>query len=309
MRTIFAGTPEFAVPALRTLAASSHDVLAVFTQPDRPAGRGRRLRASPIKQLAQALDLPVYQPSTLRSPKLQRLMVDLDADIMVVAAYGLLLPQMVLDAPRLGCVNIHASLLPRWRGAAPIQRAILAGDPATGVTIMQMAAGLDNGDLLLSSSTPITDDDNAASLHNRLAAMGAELMLEALAGLAVGTLTAVAQDESRATYAPKLDKAEAEIDWAESAEVLSRQVRAFNPWPVAQTRYRGASLRIWRVRPSAARSNAPPGQVIDTSAQGIDVATGNGVLRLLDVQLSGGRRIAASDFANARSLDGVQFPC
>lgn len=309
MRTIFAGTPDFAVPALRALAESSHDVLAVLTQPDRPAGRGRRLRASPVKQLAQALGLPVYQPSTLRSPKLQRLIIDLDVDIMIVAAYGLLLPQVVLDAPQLGCVNIHASLLPRWRGAAPIQRAILAGDSTTGVTIMQMEAGLDNGDLLLSSSTPITDDDNAASLHDRLAAMGAGLMSEVLARLAASTLTAVAQDDARVTYAPKLDKAEAEIDWTDSAEVLFRRVRAFNPWPVAQTRYRGASLRIWRARPSAVRSNAPPGQVIDTSAQGIDVATGNGVLRLLEVQLSGGRRIAASDFANGRSLDGAQFPC
>lgn len=309
MRTIFAGTPVFAVPALQALTESSHDVLAVLTQPDRPAGRGRQLRASPVKHLAQALDLPVHQPSTLRSPEAQRLLTDLDADIMIVAAYGLLLPRAVLATPRLGCINIHASLLPRWRGAAPVQRAILAGDRKTGVTIMQMSTGLDTGEILLSSSTPISTEDSAASLLDRLAVMGAEMMLAALAGLVAGTSTAIPQEEAIATYAPKLDKAEAELDWADSAKILSRRVRAFNPWPIALTRYRGAPLRVWRARPVAGRSDAPPGRVIDTSAQGVDVATGSGVLRLLDVQLPAGKRVAAGDFANSRSLEGVQFPC
>lgn len=309
MRSIFAGTPEFALPALRALARSSYDVVAVFTQPDRPAGRGRKLQSSPVKRVATELGLPVYQPVTLRTREIEQKLANLNADIMIVAAYGLILPKVVLDAPRLGCINIHASLLPRWRGAAPIARAILAGDKQTGVTIMQMSPGLDAGDILITRGTPIADTDTAASVHDRLATMGADAMLDALAGIENGALTREPQDEAHATYAAKLSKAEAEIDWTQSAEAVSRQVRALNPWPVAQTRYQGAPLRIWCAIALDAAPTAQPGSVITVSKQGADVATADGVLRLIQVQLPGRRPVSAARFGNAHAVNGVRFPC
>lgn len=309
MRLIFAGTPEFALPALQALVGSSHDVLAVFTQPDRAAGRGRKLRATPVNNLATELGLPIHQPQTLRSREIQQTLTNLKADVMTVAAYGLLLPQAVLDAPRLGCINIHASLLPRWRGAAPIQRAILAGDEETGVTIMQMAAGLDTGDILLKSPTPITTTDTTESLHDRLAAKGAEALLSALTDLETGTLAPEPQDEAFATYAAKLTKAEAEMDWTQSTSSLSRQVCALVPWPVAQTRYQGMALRVWEATPLTVTSSAQPGSVITASSQGIDIATGDGALRLLRVQLPGGKPVSTRDFVNAHPLEGACFPC
>lgn len=307
MRIVFAGTPEFAVPPLRALLDSEHEVRAVYTQPDRPAGRGRKLQASPVKAAALAAQVPVYQPDTLRDPAEQRRLNNLGADLMVVVAYGLLLPREVLEAPRLGCVNIHASLLPRWRGAAPIQRAIEAGDPETGITLMQMDEGLDTGAMLATASTPISPSDTAQTLHDRLMQLGATLLLETLPALETGRVRPQNQDESAATYARKLSKEEARIQWQRPAAELDRMVRAFNPWPVAYTDYAGQPLRIWRAEPRDLTCHAPPGAVVAANSDGIDVATGAGVLRIVELQPAGSRRMPAAAFVNARDLAGVVF--
>jgi methionyl-tRNA formyltransferase len=298
LRVVFAGTPEFAARALAALLDSQHEVVAVYTQPDRPAGRGRKLAPSPVKQLAEARGLPVYQPPSLRDEAALQELRRLRPDVMVVAAYGLLLPPAVLQLPRFGCLNIHASLLPRWRGAAPIQRAILAGDSETGITIMQMDEGLDTGPMLLKKRCPIRPDDTAATLHDRLAELGAEAIVEALDH--IESLQPEPQDDSQATYAAKLRKEEAIIDWSRSAAYLDRMVRAFNPWPVAQTRARGKTLRIWAARPldQAPPAGTAPGTVLQADKAGIDVACGEGVLRLTRLQPAGGKPMDAAAFLN-----------
>ena len=307
MKIVYAGTPEFAVPALDALRAAAHTVLAVYTQPDRPAGRGRKLLASPVKHCALTHGIPVYQPDNLKTPDSQLQLAALQPDLMVVAAYGLLLPAAVLALPRYGCINIHASLLPRWRGAAPIQRAILAGDQETGITIMQMDASLDTGAMLLKKTCPIHADDTAQTLHDRLAPLGAQALLETLIQMAAGSLRAEPQDDAQACYAKKLLKNEALLDWQADAELLQRQVRAFNPWPVAQTLYRDAALRIFAAQALPETGNAAPGTVLSAQRAGIDVATGNGTLRITQLQLPGGRVMSAADFIHAHALSGVRL--
>jgi methionyl-tRNA formyltransferase len=300
MRLIFAGTPEFAAQALAALLAAGHDVALVLTQPDRPAGRGLQLQPSPVKQLALTHGLEVFQPVALKGDAhadARARLAAVGADAMIVAAYGLILPQAVLDLPRLGCLNIHASLLPRWRGAAPLQRAILAGDTETGVCIMQMDAGLDTGPVLARARTPIAPDDTAQSLHDRLAGLGAGLLVETLARL---PLTGEAQPDVGITYAAKLDKAEAEIDWRRSAEELDRQIRAFNPAPSAQTWLGDTRLKLWRARPLAA--SGTPGSILAADKTGITVACGTGALCLLELQKAGGKRLDAAQFLAGQPL-------
>jgi len=299
LKIVFAGTPDFAVAALDALMETDqHDICAVYTQPDRPAGRGRKLKAGPVKTAALEYSLPVYQPVTLNDPEQQQQLRSLQADLMVVVAYGLLLPLPVLDAPRLGCINIHASLLPRWRGAAPIQRAILAGDDETGVTIMQMDEGLDTGPELYRLTTPIYASDTAQTLHDRLAALGAQALLDTLGLIVDGAACPVPQDEDTATYARKLDKSEAVLDWVLSAQQLDRRVRAFNPWPVAQTLLHGEVLRVWQAEPLPGDFDQQPGTVLRVSKRGIDVATGDGILRLQRLQSAGGKPLDAGVFIN-----------
>ncbi len=304
MRVIFAGTPDFSVPVLQALLDSRHEVVAVYTQPDRPAGRGRKLKPGPVKQLAEDNGIPVYQPASLKGADSQQELAALQPDLMVVVAYGLLLPQVVLDMPDLGCVNLHASILPRWRGAAPIQRAILAGDSASGVCLMQMEAGLDSGPVLAEVRTPIATDETGGSLHDRLSQLSADLLAKRLDELAGGHLAPVIQDESQVTYAHKLDKGEASIDWQQDAMAIERQVRAFNPWPVAQAQYECKSLRIWSAR-AIDYANGSPGAVVAAGKQGIDIACGQGCLRLLEIQLPGGKRLDAAAFLNARDVEGL----
>ena len=305
LRIAFAGTPEFSLAALDAVAASRHPLVGVWTQPDRPAGRGRQLTASPVKRRALELKLPVHQPETLKTDAAQQALRDARPDVMVVVAYGLILPPSVLALPRYGCLNIHASLLPRWRGAAPIQRAILAGDAESGVAIMQMDKGLDTGDVLLESRTPIRDDDDAQTLHDRLAALGAQALLQVLDALP--GLQPRKQDPAGVTYAAKLSKEEAKLDWTRTATELARAVRGYKPWPVAHTLHLGQPLRIWRAVPVTATAAQPPGTVLKAGREGIDVVAGEGVLRILELQAAGGRVQSAAEFANGRDLASARF--
>lgn len=298
LRLVFAGTPEFAAEHLKALLDSRHQVIAVYTQPDRPAGRGQKLMPSPVKQLAVAHGIPVLQPPTLRDPAAQAELKALGADLMVVVAYGLILPQAVLDLPRLGCINSHASLLPRWRGAAPIQRAIEAGDSESGVTVMQMEAGLDTGPMLLKVSTPITDDDTGGTLHDRLAILGAQAVVQAIDALADGALTGDVQDDSLATYAHKLSKDEARIDWTRPAVELERLIRAFNPWPICHSTLNGETLKIHAAR--LGEGQGEPGRILEASKEGLTVACGEGALSLTRLQLPGGKSLGFGDLYNSR---------
>lgn len=300
LRILFAGTPDFAVPALAALIAAGHQVIAVLTQPDRPAGRGMKLRPSPVKVLALQHQITVLQPESLKDAAIQAELQALQADVMIVAAYGLIIPTAILHMPRLGCYNIHASLLPRWRGAAPIQRSLLAGDAATGVTIMEVVPALDAGAMVSHGELPITARDTAQSLHDGLARIGAELMVQAMAGLAEhGSLAAQPQDEALVTYAAKLHKAEAAIDWQLPAEQLSRQVRAFNPFPVAHAELHGEVCRIWMA--TAQPGEASPGSIV-ALGQSIVVGCGQGLLSIEELQMPGGKRMAARDFIAGHAL-------
>jgi methionyl-tRNA formyltransferase len=308
LRVAFAGTPDFAVPPLEALRASAHTLVGVLTQPDRPKGRGQQLAASPVKQAAQRHGLPVLQPQSLKNEAARAELAALRPDVLVVVAYGLILPQAVLDLPRLGCVNIHASLLPRWRGAAPIQRAILAGDAETGVSIMQMDAGLDTGPVLLKQRISIAENDTGGSLHDKLAALGAPALLEALQGLEAGTLRAEPQPSTGATYAEKLQKAEAPIDWSHEASAIERQVRAFNPWPVAETRLGGEQLRIFMARAQSEGTNsAAHGTVVAARDDAIIVACGSGSLSITELQRAGKRRVTAREFLNSCDIAGQRL--
>lgn len=306
MRIAFAGTPEFSVAALDALHAAGHDIVGVFTQPDRPAGRGQKLTSSPVAQRAEALGLPTFKPLKMTEDAQADLRA-LNAELMVVVAYGLILPQAALDIPKHSCFNIHASLLPRWRGAAPIQRAILAGDGETGITIMRMEAGLDTGPMLLKESLPITGETNAASLHDALAAMGARLIVEAVDKLARGELREEVQPAEGATYAKKISKDEARLDWTLSAEALALRVRGYNPMPVAWTELSGERVRIFEARMEPGNADAAPGTIVAEASDGIRVACGAGLLDILKLQRPGGKPLSAADAIRGRSLLGEMF--
>jgi methionyl-tRNA formyltransferase len=299
VRIIYAGTPPFAVPALEALRAAGHDVPLVLTQPDRPAGRGLKLTPSAVAQAAAHAGLRVEKPKTLRAPESQQLLREADADVMVVAAYGLILPAEVLGIPRLGCLNIHASLLPRWRGAAPIHRAILAGDTRTGISIMQMDAGLDTGPVLLEKPVPIDDDATTGGLTTALAALGAAAIVEALERFPA--LDPQPQDETRATYAAKISREDGRIDWSASSDAIARQVRAFDPQPGAEARLGDEAVKIWRARPVSGQGT--PGEVLSSGADGIVIACGSGALSVSILQRAGGRRLPAAEFLRGHSLE------
>lgn len=301
MRIIFAGTPIFAATALEALIKANHEIVLVLTQPDRPAGRGMKIVASAVKLLAQRYDLALLQPLTLKTSELQVQLQALNADVMVVAAYGLILPEAVLTIPHLGCLNIHASLLPRWRGAAPIQRVILAGDRETGITIMQMDAGLDTGAVLLKHSIAIAPDDTTQSLHDKLGLLGAQSIVEALELLQQEKLVPVVQDEMQACYAAKIKKTEAEIDWQQSAEQIDRMVRSFNPNPGAYTYFRDIALKIWQVK-IVTGDTGKPGEIVAVNREGITVACGSGLLRIEIMQKPGGKKLSIADFLAGNTL-------
>lgn len=305
MKIIFGGTANFAIPALKKLATSKQQILAVYTKPDREAGRGLKLTKSPIKKLAEELNLPIYQPENFKNEAAQNELKNLGPDIFIDVAYGLLLPEEVLKIPRFGCINIHPSLLPRWRGAAPIQRAILAGDEFTGVSIMQIDSGLDTGPILQQEKFAIDPNDTTSSLENRLAHLGAELLLEVLEKLEHGISTATPQSNFNSTYAEKITKEEAKIDWQKSAEEISRMVRAFNPWPIAYTQIAEQTLRIWQAMPLTALSTTlntkkSCGTILNAGTQGIDVQTGDGILRLQMIQFPGGRALPVSEILKSK---------
>ncbi|MEH6456907.1 MAG: methionyl-tRNA formyltransferase [Cocleimonas sp.] len=306
LKIIYAGTPDFAVPALEALVESQHEVVAVYTQPDRPAGRGRKVQFGPIKQVAVDEGIEVQQPISFKDEDAEKILADYQCDVMVVAAYGLILPQHILELPKYGCLNIHGSLLPRWRGAAPIHRAIQSGDTETGVTIMQMATGLDTGDMLLKIACPITAEDTSQTIHDRLAADGADALLTVLKS--INHLQPEIQNEDQTCYAQKLNKAEAEIDWNLSAIEIDRKIRAFNPWPVAFTLYDGKPLRIFLSKLLDKHTNASAGTVITETVDGIEIATGDGVLAFSRLQLPGKKAMDVRDFLNGRSLLGMKLP-
>jgi methionyl-tRNA formyltransferase len=300
LRILFAGTPHFASNHLKALIESKHQLIGVYTQPDRPAGRGRKLQASPVKQLSEAVGLPIFQPASLKDKDAQQQLAALQADVLIVVAYGLILPQTVLDTPRLGCLNVHASLLPRWRGAAPIQRAIEAGDTSTGITIMQMDAGLDTGAMLATITCPIGEQTNASELHDALAELGPPLLLNVLGSLQERQRDGQAQDDALATYAHKISKPEAAIDWCCNAVVLNRRVRAFNPFPVCFSVLGGERIRIWQASALAhSARDAPPGTIVQTDDAGVVVSCGEGTLRMEVLQLEGGRALAAKELLSA----------
>lgn len=308
MRIVFAGTPDFAVPSLKALVSAGHDVAAVLTQPDRPAGRGRRLVAGPVKDCARALGLDVLQPESLNDASAIATLRGLRPRLIVVAAYGLLLNRRVLDLPQHGCVNVHASLLPRWRGAAPIQRAIEAGDAETGVTIMQMDEGLDTGPMLARHATPIAASDTGGTLHDRLAALGAELLVETLKQMDRGGLETAPQDESLATYAARITPDDACVDWRRPAVEIERRVRAMNPWPVVRTRHGGRVIRLWEAAVISGGAAGAPGEIVRADREGVDVACGEGGLRITVLQRAGARRMPASEFLNGHPLQaGERF--
>lgn len=301
LRIVFAGTPEFAARHLAALIKQQHHIVAVYTQPDRPAGRGKKPRPSEVKQLAQQHDLPVYQPQSLRNEEAQQILASHQADIMIVVAYGLILPKVVLDTPRLGCINVHGSLLPKWRGAAPIQRSLEAGDSETGVTIMQMDEGLDTGDMLLKASCPITESDTSASLYEKLAELGPTALQQTLAQFASGSTKAEPQDDALATYAAKLTKQEGEIDWHQPAVTIQRKLRAFTPWPGCTTLAQGQAIKIHRMELGSDTSASTPGTIIRADKQGIEVATLAGTVLLKQLQLPGKKAMDVSDILNSRA--------
>jgi methionyl-tRNA formyltransferase len=314
LRLGFAGTPEFAVAALDALAASRHQLAAVFTKPDKPSGRGQAVQFSPVKRRALDLNVPVHQPASFKTPEVLDLLRGLQLDALIVVAYGLILPSAALAVPGLGCFNIHASLLPRWRGAAPIHRALLAGDAATGITIMRMEAGLDTGPMLAVRQVQISPRDTAGTLHDRLASLGGELVVETLDAISAGAAQERPQPAHGVTYAEKISKSEASIDWGAEAAVVLRQVRAFNPWPIAETRWDGAQLRIWEAElapdagaGAAGAAGAVPGTVLQAADDGVDVACGRGALRLLRLQLAGRKPLAAQEFIKAQHLSGARL--
>ncbi len=300
LKLIFAGTPDFAARHLAALLSSDHEVVAVYTQPDKPAGRGQKLTASPVKDLALAHALPVYQPASLRNEEAQAELAALGADLMVVVAYGLILPKAVLDTPRLGCLNVHGSLLPRWRGAAPIQRAIWAGDAETGVTIMQMDVGLDTGAMIRKVSCTIASDETSASLYDKLAELGPQALVDTLDAMAAGNTAAEVQDDALANYAQKLSKEEARIDWSMEAVAIERCIRAFNPWPISWFEVADQTIKVWQAEVIDSDHGQPVGTLLKADKQGIDVATGKGVLRLLTLQPPGKKAMSVPDLLNSR---------
>ncbi len=307
LNIIYAGTPEFAVPALKSLLQSEHRLVAVYTQPDRPSGRGRKLHPGPVKACALAQDVPLYQPQNFRLQSDLDTLSGLNADLIVVAAYGLILPQAALDAAQLGCVNIHASLLPRWRGASPIQQSILAGDQQSGVTLMKMDKGLDTGAIVAKRKVDIDSQWSATELHDVLAPLGADLLMEVLPDIANALDQAQPQLESEASYAPLIRKSQAEIDWSKPALQLLREIRAFNSWPVSFTRFNGEALRIWRAEPSREYSPGVSGSVVAHDSSGVYVSCGDAVIQVTELQYAGRRRCSASEALNARNLSGCQF--
>jgi methionyl-tRNA formyltransferase len=299
LKIIFAGTPDFAATHLQALIRQ-HDIVAVYTQPDRPAGRGKKLTVSPVKLLAAQNNLDVYQPQSLKDAEQQAILARLQADIMVVVAYGLILPQVILDTPRFGCINVHGSILPRWRGAAPIQRAVEAGDNETGITIMQMDAGLDTGAMLTITRCTVEADETSGSLYNKLAALGGPALLGTLDKIKAGTAVATAQDNDQSTYAKKIDKIEALINWSESAAIIDRRIRAFNPFPAAYTEIGGQRVKIWGAQ-VAPEQQASPGQILAADNNGLLVACGQGCLLLTEIQLAGKSRMPVSEILRSRA--------